>query len=631
MKSHLRRRIWGLSRLTYTLAALTHLSNPAGGQALRDSVTMRISYSGLYNNSTEEARFIAFLGRILPREMVALPGGDYVEDVLLDRFRVAAGDNSKSRGRDTKGLVDSLKAEMRRLNQMIPASGKLDSGTYALMSLPPQAKWVEKDLAPASFYPEIAVGSASARPRMLGAGEKALRVVAAPPSRASSPRVLELTVARGEARQIAATLDSFKTTVNFRIISDIEYRHAVATNPDPTQAVERPLDPAVASAIRARMQTTKRQHVPLVILETGWPNPLIARVSCDRMSLILKRTRDTWKIPDPSGPVCDTTRYADPPTSEEHARQVEAAITPIEQLAPKAVDVIFVPLTRGQGADLLLREIVRIAELVDNKIDAIRDAGKKQSPLAGACRYSKENKHTWPTCGPRFPVPPDLLRHADSVADRVVALLPAEVTGNSASNRYRSSTALLQDLYQILGWNSMLDSSGAIISISWTTDAASGEIRSHLSPIENVLVVAAVGNDNKIVTSPTMQLDYGSRATGGTGVLAAVNVDELHRLSCTSSVVDTIPVKTLHREDVAAYDGGVKGACGSSFSAPRIAWFAAAAEALRPTAFNHKQWLGDLTDLFRDSRQTLTPTLRDLVLDPVLLLTAAAKGGFPIK
>lgn len=105
------------------------------------------------------------------------------------------------------------------------------------------------------------------------------------------------------------------------------------------------------------------------------------------------------------------------------------------------------------------------------------------------------------------------------------------------------------------------------------------------------VTVCAVGNDFSDLSK--VPLDFAQRAANDNEFLAVIAADSAGNLQCSSNWWAESALKDKH---VVAYDGVIPGDCGTSFAAPRVAWWLAAAVGSRPAPFP-EDWRQSLVSL----------------------------------
>lgn len=587
-----------------------------------DSARVRIVFSGVYDDSEKTKRFLEFLARVLPARRESIAADSSVEAVIFRRYNIAEGPKAQQAGLQQSLLVEELRSQIAELNPSYE-KGMLKAGDYVFPTVPPQAAWNADLKTLRSYSPQIIQTSASLTRQVLEPDEwsRAVTVVSAPEAAFSPNRVLDLTMRASEVTEFLAQLDSIGVDAQVTVGSPFAYRQAIPTGKVSAAASYFPDSSGLAALGRA-FAAPRRRHVPLVILETNWPSDTIARTSCTSMARILTDVRKRWAIASPREPECGQVAFVAPPDSEVHSATVLRAILPLQRIDSTLVDVIFVPLGRYQGASPLLREVLRVNDIIEQKLVVLDsttadDAVRRQ--LRRICRYSRNDPLTFPRCGAAFRLPEANLAAAAARAERVIATLPDTIADPYQRDGYHSATDILTATVRLLSWYAADRGSGAVVNVSWTTDLLGGSIENNV--LSNVLVVAAAGNDNLTVTAQQSQVDFGRRAAGSAFVLVALDLDGNGALTCSSSVVDTLPVTRLARQHAIGYDGSVGSRCGTSYAAPRIAWFAAAREAVRADSTDTVHWLDDLRDAFRPA--AAPRRLADLKFDPFALFGIA--------
>jgi hypothetical protein len=139
--------------------------------------------------------------------------------------------------------------------------------------------------------------------------------------------------------------------------------------------------------------------------------------------------------------------------------------------------------------------------------------------------------------------------------------------------------------------------------------------------VSSGIVVAAAGNTpGKEVNSDIGKIDFVRDATPAKNVLAALDTKPgLNLAFCDSS---QLVKDSLAFTMAASYDGEVVdgGQCGTSFSAPRIAWLLALKEATRTEYLEESAWAGQLQQKLLLIRNESPSIFESLYLHPKKLL-----------
>jgi hypothetical protein len=180
-----------------------------------------------------------------------------------------------------------------------------------------------------------------------------------------------------------------------------------------------------------------------------------------------------------------------------------------------------------------------------------------------------------------LPVDGRLRADAATQAGRVVRSLPAKIEAGS----FVTDKALLESLLWVANLLAQYDSTLFFLNESWTV-AKNGIRIAPPRPMWGMAVVAAGNNPIKNILDDRQGVDFASQSLPAGDVMAVLTMDNTGGRRCSSSKLVADPL-----DDVLAvgYDGWVsKNQCGTSFAAPRVAWFLAADEVLRTSTMDPK-------------------------------------------
>ena len=128
------------------------------------------------------------------------------------------------------------------------------------------------------------------------------------------------------------------------------------------------------------------------------------------------------------------------------------------------------------------------------------------------------------------------------------------------------------------------------------------------------MVLSAVGNDGT-----TNLLDFAQRSTSVKDTMAIMNITEKGLASGSTHVAENY----IDIAVAAGFDGSVTDdISGTSFSAPRIAWFLAAGEAVRKRKLDLDNWGTNLQLQLRALRDPQATGYRKALFDPVRYIEA---------
>jgi len=184
-------------------------------------------------------------------------------------------------------------------------------------------------------------------------------------------------------------------------------------------------------------------------------------------------------------------------------------------------------------------------------------------------------------------VPKDLLTAYHKTAQTNIDALRTQIYGGDGE----SDVEVIQAVLDFAARQGAALASPVFTSMSWEFQPEHWHI---LVPSEyGGLFVVAAGNDQPTDPVVKSKIQFAERSAHPGDMLAVMNVDDSGQLTCKSNMVD--PAGNAF---ATSYRGDTATDCGTSFSAPRVAWLLALREASRPK-------IADLTDLSVQIRREL--------------------------
>jgi hypothetical protein len=341
---------------------------------------------------------------------------------------------------------------------------------------------------------------------------------------------------------VADTLGAAPTTVQSGAVSVqfVDDQHGV-TGPD-----EIADDVAFLRSLLARKQPTREMVV--YVLDDSWPTQIAfagcrdffahaAQVVNRRFALGGSEWPPAMLSPNAKVDFPFATRSVSP-----HAAKVDAALEPLAKLSDK-VRIVYVPLFSEQAwSKEFLHELLRLAFTARGKGEGLDDGS---APA------------------------PDVIKTARTLADDIAPKLPSQLVNDVA----QTDQSVIASLFLFAQLYARATGTPFYISMSWTVP----KYRFAIAPEPDTFGVplAAVGNnigydvmENKVLLSMRAREYPGD-------VLAIMNAHSDGRVDCSSEWV--VPPNEVVYGFV--YDGFlIGGACGTSFSTPRVAWLLALRE-----------------------------------------------------
>ncbi len=206
--------------------------------------------------------------------------------------------------------------------------------------------------------------------------------------------------------------------------------------------------------------------------------------------------------------------------------------------------------------------------------------------------------------------PPDLIAKAGQWADNELTKYPATIT----SDLITTNKAIVEALANVLSKNNQSRNDFFIMNLSWVVVGPVLDVRLP-TPLGGVIVVSA-GNDPGVNVN-TARIDLAQRSLTDHHVLAVMNLNRAGAVMCDSSEVDQTFAAQMF---AVGFDGRVDNTtCGTSFSAPRVAFLIATFQATRPRVPDVATWNADLFSRFLRVRSG-NSGLSQFLLDPIAFL-----------
>lgn len=556
-----------------------------------DSITLRMVINSNYTDARSSRALVSRLMRSLPPSIIQIPTETTFHKLVLDQYNISIGPKASSAGQRYESLYDSVAAYIAELNpQTNLIQNIIPAGKLALPTLPPKAEWDPPFTAVGRLSPQVletTIGmeaSTGGKDSMLVSKQGFDTLTASPTS--TAVLFVKTSVANADSLVKAATplLETGELSV---VDAPMHYEYGDAAGLlDGYSPGEGLLAQSAVDELARRLSAPQRRGVPLVLIESAWPDRPTALASCLRMNAILGKVRNTWGISEVSpSPVCDTVAFTDPPT--EHSQHVLSSLKQLTKIGADVVLPIFVPMSKDQGAAPLLREIIRVSELYSLKSTVFRDTLKKREELGRTCKgLNLGQPLTFTECIRLLP-DSGFTRTADVRSGDAMRQLRDKILVDNDKRHFEGSSAIVTAVVNVVSAFSLAEGTGAFVSTSWIVPSAYMGTFTPSLTVPTVLIVAAAGNDNKIVNNDKSPIEL-ARWAAERQVIAVVNLTPAGDTVCHTSVVDT---SLLNVTSVVGFDGDLeRRTCGTSFSAPRVAWILAADEALRCGRLSAANW-----------------------------------------
>jgi hypothetical protein len=338
----------------------------------------------------------------------------------------------------------------------------------------------------------------------------------------------------------------------------------------------------------ARLLKEKSRRAPVIfILDTGWPSLSAYRESRDALYEVLDKV---WQgklgVPFPKSPAQKTLASA----THQHCRCIERALKELRALdqglePSKRVRIIYLPLTREQGAGTILTDLLQTSDLLQRRADD--EVALTRNIIRGSRNYAKDlvNQH-----------------------------FPARWSGEEVQ-----TDKSLMDAVLLIGQAYAEESDTVFFaSESWTVKRG-GKYRVQYQNPQYGIVTSAAGNDGT-----TTLLDFAQRSANSKDTMAIINMTGAGVVAESTRLEERDIDATL----AAGFDGLVTDdISGTSFSAPRVAWFLAAGEAVRNKALELDRWGRELHEQLKAMRDLRATAYQKLLFDPVRYIESQAAAG----
>jgi hypothetical protein len=319
---------------------------------------------------------------------------------------------------------------------------------------------------------------------------------------------------------------------------------------------------------------TPQRATILAILDSGWPSAPEKVSSLTLLNALDSTARDVWGIDVEFGDTTDPS----PPWAKPNYPHVNAVYASLQNLVPlvNSVSRVYVPLVWPRADSSVLWRVLATAQLVYNQRTRLTHRG-------GPCAKIQNSDSVVRAC---LRAPPNRLSTMDAADSAIVSELVSRLTADSVQHAFSESISTSADLFNAVwtlldSWSFEHDRTTAFISASWTAPPSGSDLPPKSFFNTSIVTVAAAGNADSVFTRSRYE-DFLARVWGDAHDFVIVeNRRKTSDAMCYSTQLDSLK---FGNEDMrVAYFGLVDSLkqCGSSFSAPRVAWTLAVAESLR--------------------------------------------------
>jgi hypothetical protein len=337
------------------------------------------------------------------------------------------------------------------------------------------------------------------------------------------------------------------------------------------------------------------------VLDSGWPDEPSYRSSMVALRLLVDAAVGYYGL--------EKVQWTDQPylalphdSKSQHCVYIMNSLHEFTNLDSQSiVRVVYVPLDTRQNSSQIIYEMLRLYHI--------------RQHMQGLTQ-----------------VDDDSLRAADTFAKNTLASIasgePYDFENNQPASRgaqysarWRTNSAIVAAIWYLAELAGKQDPHNPVFFLNESWTVLPDTIELGAPDVSSGIVVAAAGNTpGKEVNSDDGKIDFAQDATPAKNVLAALDSKPgLKAPFCESS---QLTLDSLNVTMAAAYDGEVVDGslCGTSFSAPRIAWLLALREATRAEYFEEKVWAAKLQEKLLSIRKQSPSMFEGLYLYPRDLL-----------
>lgn len=322
------------------------------------------------------------------------------------------------------------------------------------------------------------------------------------------------------------------------------------------------LDSATQASLRLdqRFATAKRPTY-LFVLDDGWPNEKSMKDSISFIETVLNRRRPSLGVENISLSVPASVNF------KNHSAEVHTSLEELDKVAtPNPVKTLYIPVLLDESTEDMIEELLTFEYLLRYLPQNFAKPIPKPNPMEESAR--------------------------DWAASEITAWKKAKQwTGDPFSTH----AYVLNAIYRLGESVAAAEKTIFVVNQSWTVR---GNILS-LAPTSRSLTVAATGNDGVDVLASN--IDFAQRSAHDDGFLAVMYINSNGKPDCGSGFI-TEKDEIISNVRVVAYNGELaNGHCGTSFAAPRVAWFLAAKSALMD------QYTDDWQKRLQDTLKSIRP------------------------
>lgn len=510
-----------------------------------------------YDDSPESLRQISSLIRLPDQETITVLRNETLSEVILKHYRFGHSDLPHSYALLAQRIVTLNKID----NQ-----NQIHSGPLRIPILPPRALISSSSAARPgfSYYRPMKRFAIS---RILAPSLRQAAVLSRGGNKSfDATSFVSIPVTPETLGQTQEVLPDFAT-----YLTSARIRVALADGVNSTGgAIHKTLNAQEASILQAAVKKKSARNVYVFVLDDGWPDSAAYSSSLADLQQISNIVRDKYGL----GHVNIRTHDYIPLPLSSHSGSIRDALREFTDIdTSNMVRVIYVPLSKAQNSADVLTELLTLNFIV-------RHTKSNPSSASNLIDIAKQNAS-------------DVLEGIGDTFD---------------DQRIDTDESVIQAIWALadIAVRDSPNDDVFFINESWTIkwSRLTGSLDDGHSGISTGIAVAATGDTPSLeVNREIGGLDFARQATSSKSVLAVMNVIPSTGLICNSSIVRQ---DLFDQTFVAAYDGEVIAGpderhcldgtrvdtcvCGTSFSAPRLAWLLALSEAERTGHQDSANW-----------------------------------------
>ena len=511
--------------------------------------TVEVVVDGPYDDSARSLASLQQLLDLAPARAVEVSTGDTLSGIILKEYRLGVSDLPET--------YRLLQASIVASNPELEPERLIPGHLLKIPAVPP-ASPAEPSTFNKTVPYRVSLGySVSGHGKDLVAS--AARASVPRERRAAAQKIIRFDVSKerlGELAKKKAFRGPNVSTPNAEIRISV-----TGATVCPTNAI-RILTDEEAATVKAATETHHQRTAYMFVLDTGWPCVEARTAALAAMGDLIPKVRSRFGMSERSlGAAAGT--FTPPPN--DHCAQVGGAIrelAAIDSADSPAVQVVYLPLLPVQGAEDLMANVLEIG-------------GTRRRMLDGFGKMA---------------VPPPIASEVTAEAEALLSQLKEQERKTGDASLIYTVQAWIDAVWTFAELVARITDGFFVLSLSWTVDGGVYNFPGRSGPSGIVVSAAGNGYGKDFVDK---QIDFPDRCDGYPDTLAVLDLRRDGQLGPETSVV---AIESTTSMLVVGFDGRLTGAgdAGTSFSAPRVAWLLALAEANRVGKISASSWLGTL-------------------------------------